>query len=316
MNRRGLRMEEKLVRFLSAAATGSLVVILGGIILIVFIKGYGAITPEMVLSIPSGGYYYGGEGGVLNAICGSLYIAFGASLIAVIIGLPAALFINVNLVWKPHACQVIRYLLDALWGIPSIVYGAFGFSLMLFFGMSASLLAGIIAVSLLITPIVVRALDEVLSTIPKSLHEAAYSMGFTKSELALKILFKRGISGFVTAVLLAFGRGIGDAASVLFTAGYSDLIPKYLDEPVATLPLAIFFQLSSPIPEIQERAYAAAAILTTIILITSLTARRISIIHSDMGQMQKVSFKTKQSDSRLNPSRLGRLFLRLLRRRH
>jgi phosphate transport system permease protein len=98
----------------------------------------------------------------------------------------------------------------------------------------------------------------------------------TKTETAIKILFKQGFSGFITAILLAFGRGIGDAASVLFTAGYTDLIPKYLDEPAATLPLAIFFQLSSPIPEVRERAYAAAAILTIIILIISLTARGLS----------------------------------------
>ncbi|MEN6455822.1 MAG: ABC transporter permease subunit, partial [Prolixibacteraceae bacterium] len=145
-----------------------------------------------------------------------------------------------------------------------------------FLGMNASLLAGIITVALLITPILVRAFDEVLKTIPVELQEAAYSLGSTRTETALRVIFKQGFSGFITALLLAFGRGIGDAASVLFTAGYTDNIPQTLDEPVATLPLAIFFQLSSPIPEVRQRAYAATVVLTVFILIISISARLLS----------------------------------------
>ena len=272
MNKRK-QIEEMIVRILTGFASYSLIAILGFIILIIFIKGYNALSLDMVLKTPRGGYYYGGEGGILNAIAGSLYIAFGATFIAMMIGVPAALYINVQLVRYRRTQNTIRYLLDALWGIPSIVYGAFGFTLMLFLGMNASLLAGIITVALLITPIVIRTFDEVLSTIPKELQEASLALGSTRTEMAFKVMFKQGFSGFITAVLLAFGRGIGDAASVLFTAGYTDLVPTNLDEPAATLPLAIFFQLGSPIPEVRERAYAAAAILTIIILIVSLTAR-------------------------------------------
>ena len=279
MNRKKI-LEENFTRFLAAFAAYSLIAILAFIIILVFIKGFNALSLEMIISTPKGGYYYGGEGGVLNAITGSLFIAIGASIIAILIGLPAALYINVNLIRHKRIQNTIRYLLDALWGIPSIVYGAFGFTLMLFLGMNASLLAGIITVALLITPILVRTFDEVLCTIPLGLHEATLALGSTKTETAFKILFKQGFSGFITAVLLAFGRGIGDAASVLFTAGYTDLIPVNLDEPAATLPLAIFFQLSSPIPEVRERAFAAAVILTIFILIISLTARFLSIRYS------------------------------------
>lgn len=272
MNKRK-KVEENIFRMLTGFASYSLIVILGLIILIIFIKGYNALSLDMIIKTPKGGYYYGGEGGVLNAIVGSLYIAFGATFIAILFGMPAALYINVYLIRNRRTQNMIRYFLDALWGIPSIVYGAFGFTLMIFFGMTASLLAGIITVALLITPIVIRTFDEILSTIPKGLHEASLALGSTRTEMAFKVMLKQGFSGFITAVLLAFGRGIGDAASVLFTAGYTDLIPTNLDEPAATLPLAIFFQLGSPIPEVRERAYASAAILTIIILIVSLTAR-------------------------------------------
>jgi len=275
MNKRKI-IEEKLFRAFSVFATYSLVVILAFIIIMIFVKGFGALSWQMVFDTPKGGYYYGGEGGVLNAIIGSLYISIGATSIATIIGIPAALYINIHLSRYKRIQNTIRYILDALWGVPSIVYGAFGFALMLFLGMNASLLAGIITVALLIIPIVVRTFDEVLSTIPKGLHEASLSLGSTRSEMAFKVIFKQGFPGFITALLLAFGRGIGDAASVLFTAGYTDLIPIHLDEPAATLPLAIFFQLGSPIPEVRERAFAAAALLTIIILFISLSARLLS----------------------------------------
>lgn len=277
--RKGKRIEERIFKYLSAIATYSIIGLLAFIIVIVFIRGSKAISVDMLIKTPQGGYYYGGEGGVLNAILGSLYIALGATIIAIIVGVPAALFLNVHLIRFKKLQEFIRYMLDALWGIPSIVYGAFGLTLMLFLGMNASLLAGIITVSLLILPIMVRTFDEVLSQIPIGLHEAVLALGSTKTETAFKVLFKQGFSGFITAVLLSFGRGIGDAASVLFTAGYTDLIPVNLDEPAATLPLAIFFQLGSPIPEVRERAYAASLILTFIILSISLIARGISQKH-------------------------------------
>ncbi|MEA5110450.1 MAG: phosphate ABC transporter permease PstA [Lentimicrobium sp.] len=274
--RRYKMLEEKFFIRLSALFTYSLIAVLAFIIIVIFYKGFAALNWDMVLKTPKGGYYYGGEGGVLNAITGSLYIAIGATLIAVLIGMPAALYLNVQLIRYRRTQNTIRYFLDALWGIPSIVYGAFGFTLMLFFGMNASLLAGIITVALLISPIMVRTFDEVLCTIPKGLHEASLALGSTRTETAFRVMFKQGFPGFITAVLLSFGRGIGDAASVLFTAGYTDNIPVTLDEPAATLPLAIFFQLGSPIPEVRDRAFAASIILTIIILSISLGARLLS----------------------------------------
>lgn len=270
------QIEEKLVVYLSGLVSYFLIGLLAFIIGVIFYKGLNALSVDMITKTPGGGFYYGGDGGVLNAIAGSLYIAFGATIIAIMLGIPTALYINVHLFRYKRVQNTVRYFLDTLWGIPSIVYGAFGFSLMLFFNMNASLLAGIITVALLITPIMVRTFDEVLSTIPGGLHEASLALGFTRTQTAYKVMFKQGFSGFITAVLLSFGRGIGDAASVLFTAGYTDSIPGNLDEPAATLPLAIFFQLGSPIPEVRERAFAAAAMLTVIILIISLTARYVS----------------------------------------
>ncbi|MDD5508444.1 MAG: phosphate ABC transporter permease PstA [Bacteroidales bacterium] len=243
------------------------------IIFSIFYKGLPSLSWDMVSQTPKGGFYFGKEGGILNAIVGSIYLAGGSTLLALVIGLPLALFINIHLVSKKKLVNAIRFFLDLLWGIPSIVYGAFGFTLMIYLGLKTSLLAGIITVTLFILPIMVRAMDEVIKTIPIGLLEASYSLGSTKSETAYRIFFKQTIPGMVTAILLSFGRAIGDAASVLFTTGYTDHMPTSLTQPTATLPLAIFFQLSVPIKEVQNRAYASAAILVFIILIISILSR-------------------------------------------
>jgi phosphate transport system permease protein len=147
---------------------------------------------------------------------------------------------------------------------------------MVFFGLRASLLAGTITVALLIIPIMARSIDEVLKMIPFELKEASYALGATKLETSIKVIFRQALPGILTAILIAFGRGIGDAASVLFTASFTDSLPYSLFKPVATLPLAIFFQLGTPFPEVQQRGYASALILTVIILFISILSRILS----------------------------------------
>ncbi|MCK5822844.1 MAG: ABC transporter permease subunit [Bacteroidales bacterium] len=270
------KTEENIFKVLMVLSTS---IIICGFLLImgsVLIKGLPTLSIEMLTEVPQGGYYFGKGGGILNAIVGSLYLSLGATFLAFIVALPVSLFMNVYLINKNKLLNVIRYLLDLLWGVPSIVYGAFGFIIMVYFGLRTSLLAGIITVALFVIPIMIRAMDEVFKTVPRGLIEVAFSLGSTKSETAFKVFFKQVIPSVVTAVLLSFGRAIGDAASILFTTGYTDSIPTSLLEPTATLPLAVFFQLSSPIPEVQNRAYASALVLILIILIISLLARIIS----------------------------------------
>ncbi len=238
-------------------------------------RGLPSLTWDMITKSPQGGYYMGKGGGVLNAIIGSLYLAGGATLLGLVFSLPIALYLQAYL-GKSRWGEYVRLSLDVLWGIPSIVYGAFGFALMLALGLRASLLAGIIVLALLELPIMVRAMDEVIRLMPKDLEQAALALGSTKFEVALRVVTRQMLPGIVTAVLLAFGRGIGDAASVLFTAGYTDRIPTSLMRPTASLPLAVFFQLQTPYKEVQERGYASALILTIIVLIISLGSRWIS----------------------------------------
>jgi len=242
--------------------TASLFFIVGTILY----KGLPYLNWEMISQLPKGGFYIGKEGGILNAILGSLYLAGVATTLSALIGIPISLYLNVYLGAGSRVTQFSKLLFDVLYGVPSIVYGAVGFGIMVYLGIRASLLGGIITVTLLTIPIVVRTVDELIKTIPEDLKNVTLSLGTTRWELA-KVMLRSVRSGLLTAILLAFGRAIGDVAGVLLTTGFSDNLPKYIDEPAATLPLAIFFQLSSPIPEVQGRAYASALVLTIIILI-------------------------------------------------
>lgn len=269
-------IEESIVKWLLLLITATIVIVLISIIWGIFSKGLPALNWQMLTEAPKGGYYFGKEGGILNAIVGSLYLALGASLLAVFISIPSTLFIHTYLFSFPKWQKKIRLWLDVLLGVPAIVYGAFGFNLMLFFGWQSSLLAAIVTVALLISPVMIRSMDESIQHVSKGLYESALSLGYFKGETGFRFLLKQSLPGVTTAFLLALGKGIGDTASVLFTAGYTDYIPRSLNEPAATLPLAVFFQLSSPIPEVKARAYAAATVLVIIILIISVSSRIIS----------------------------------------
>lgn len=265
-------LEEKILKALMLLSFTLVTGSLGFILLVVLIRGLPALSWEMVFSTPKGGFYLGKEGGILNAIVGSLYLAGGATLLALLFSLPLSLYLQAY-ARRTRWADFVRLSLDVLWGVPSIVYGAFGFIIMLALGMRASLLGGIITLALLEIPIMTRAMDEVLRMTPGDLEQASFALGSTRLETAWQVVTRQMLPGIITAVLLAFGRAIGDAASVLFTAGYTDRMPTSLFRPVASLPLAVFFQLGTPFPEVQQRAYASALILTVIVLAISLGSR-------------------------------------------
>lgn len=256
----------------------SLAIVLGSLFLvfaIIALKGAAALSVEMLTQVPQGGYYLGKEGGVLNAIVGSLYLSAGAILLAVCISLPTAWFLQ-TLKKQSRLAAAARMILDISAGIPSLIYGAFVFLVMIMLQARASLFWGIITVGIFIVPLLTRAVDEVMQMVPRKLTEASLSMGATRLETIFRVVTRQALPGIVTAVLVAFGRGIGDAASVLFTAGYTDSIPASLSDPVATLPLAIFFQLGTPFPQVQQRAYACGIILLVLVLATSIGSRYLS----------------------------------------
>lgn len=260
--------EEKLFESLMIL---SLCIVLGSLFIIfgiVIYNGASSISLEMITQTPAEGQYLGG--GILNAIVGSIFLAFPATGIAFLISLMIALYLQRDFT-PSWASNFIRFTLDVLWGIPSIIYGIFCLMIMLYFGMGSSLLAGIIALTLLEIPIITRSMDESIKMVPAGLKESAYSLGSTKFETAIKVLRKQAFPGILAGVLLGLGRGIGDAASILFTSGFSNRIPSSLLDSTAALPTMIFNLYS--LPSGQPKAYAAAFILLVVVLVISVSSR-------------------------------------------
>jgi phosphate transport system permease protein len=265
------RWEQTFFVWLMRVFLGTAVLVLGLILFTITRRGIESLSWEMISQPPQGDYYIGGGGGILNAILGSVYLGLGATALSLSLALPLVLYLHG---FNPNRRVVnwVRLTLDVMWGIPSIVYGAFGFALMIFLGLRASLLAGILTLALVVLPILARTLDEVMSLIRPELKEVTLALGTTRLEL-VGVLLRQSLPGLLTGILLAFSRSIGDAAAVLFTAGYTNNMPTSLLRPVASLPLAVFFQLGTPFPEVQARAHAAALILTLIILTISLVSQ-------------------------------------------
>src|SRR5688572_4145090 len=179
--------------FMKALMRIALVIVassLGLILWTIISRGLPSLTLDMITQIPKGGYYMGKEGGILNAIIGSAYLASGGTLLAILLSLPIALYLKTyaeNTMWGEY----VRLSLDVLWGIPSIVYGAFGFALMIMLGLRASLLAGILVLALVELPIMTRAMDEVIRRMPADLEHAALALGSTKFEVGMKIVIRQ-----------------------------------------------------------------------------------------------------------------------------
>jgi len=265
-------LEEAVFRGLMVLSTALVLSSLLAVLTSVTLRGLPALSLEMITQTPKGGYYLGKEGGILNAIVGSIYLATASTALSLLIGLPVAFYTTEEL-GETRKASYFRRILDALCGIPSIVYGAFVFTVMILLRARASLLWGIVAVTLFEFPVMARAIDEVLKKVPARLRETAYALGATRWEVASRVVIRQAGPGILSAVLLCFGRAIGDAAAVMLTAGYTDNIPTSLGDQIATLPLAVFFQLASPVQEVQQRAYASGIVLLAMVLGLSAVSR-------------------------------------------
>lgn len=267
-------IEEKVVKALMWVSVSLVILVVASIICTIFVKGFGSLSWDMVTKVPGRNWNTTDDGGFINAIWGSVIVVAPATLIAMLVSIPVVFYMNLYRRRSNWLSYVARLAYDVLYGIPSIVYGAFAFMIMVMVGMRASVLGGIIVSTLLIIPMFIRNGDEISKSVPDDMIDAAYSLGATKWE-TLKVVVRQVLPGMATATLLAVGKAIGDAAAVMFTAGFSDSMATSLSSPTATLPLAIFNWVTMPDP-FPGRAYVAALVLTVIVLILSLGGRWIT----------------------------------------
>lgn len=210
-------------------------------------------------------------GGVAPAIEGSLIMVGIAALIGIPLGMAVGIFLSEY--GRGRLAAAIRFLVDTLTGIPTIIFGLFAWVLIDLPLQSLTGLAGGAALSIIMIPTVARATEEVLRLVPKELREASIALGATESRTILRVVVPSAISGIVTGVMLAIARVAGETAPVLIAAGSSQFFPRSLVAPVASLPVYVFNDTLSSFQTEQSEAFAGALVLLLLIILTSLAVR-------------------------------------------
>lgn len=197
-------IEEKAMKVVMLVTTLLVFLFVGSILYTIVKNGWGAMNWEMISSLPGGGFYIGKEGGLLNAIVGSLYIVGASTVLGLAVSIPVVFYLNVYLKKNSKRGSFARLAYDVLFGIPSIVYGAFAFTIMIYLGLKTSLAGGIIVITLLIIPIFIRSMDEIARELPQDMLNASYSLGATRYE-TIKVVVRQIAPGIATATLLSIG---------------------------------------------------------------------------------------------------------------
>ena len=214
----------------------------------------------------------GAEGGLLNAIFGSLVMTVVATTIGTPVGLLAGTYMAEY--GKGTAlANVVRFINDILLSAPSIVVGLFVYEIMVAPSGHFSGYAGSIALAILVLPVVVRTTEDMLLLVPNSLREAAASLGMTRAIVITRVAYRAARAGMVTGVLLAVARISGETAPLLFTALNNQFWSTNMNAPMASLPAVIFQFALSPYKDWQRLAWSGALIITVMVLALSIIAR-------------------------------------------
>jgi phosphate transport system permease protein len=212
-------------------------------------------------------------GGMANAIIGSGKVLLVATLIGVPIGFLAGVYLA-EYSSKAFAFT-LRYIVDLLNGVPSIVVGIVAYSLVVRPMKHYSALAGGIALGIMMIPIAVRTTEEFLAAVPNSLREGALALGATKAKTIFTVVVPAAISGLVSGMMLNLARVAGETAPLLFTALGNMFWSKGLLQPIATLPVMIYTYAISPEEDLHQQAWAAGFVLLSLVLVVNVTARLI-----------------------------------------
>jgi phosphate transport system permease protein len=247
---------------------GVLVWILGTLL----VKGVGALSPKVFTQMTPPP---GSDGGLLNAIAGSLVKVGVATLIATPTGVLAGIYLA-EFGRRSWLAPVTRFVNDILLSAPSIILGLFIYAVYVANVRHFSGWAGCFALALIAIPVVVRATDNMLSLVPNSLREAAAALGAPKWKIVLLITLRAARAGVITGMLLAVARISGETAPLLFTALNNQFWSSDLNAPMANLPSVIFQFAMSPYDDWKRLAWVGALLITLSVLVLSIIARTLA----------------------------------------
>jgi phosphate transport system permease protein len=269
-HQRRRRLINRLMEVSSTLAALFAVAVLLLVVVSVFIKGLPALNIDFFTKEPAPFGQTGG--GIANSIVGSAVLVGLATLMAVPVGILVAIYTAEFA--PPKVSSVIRFSLDILNGVPTIIVGVFIFGLLVV-GHQQSGWAGAIALAIVELPIVARSAQEVLELVPRSLHEAALALGLRRWRIVLRIVIPTAAGGLITGAILGVARVAGETAPLLFTSSiFSNLgITTSPSTALPNIPVTIFTLSESPSPSDHAQAWAAALVLIVFVLVLSVVAR-------------------------------------------
>jgi phosphate transport system permease protein len=258
----GPRLEQNAVRALLMLFTAVTVFILLFIVVFILRKGLPVLDLSFLTRNPVD---MGRGGGIFSTIIGTLVLTAVAVLIAAPLGIGTAIFLT-EFTWENRVTRIIRFGADCLAGIPSIIFGLFGFILFvtkLRFGWS--ILSGGLTLAFMILPTIIRTSEEALRAVPSSFRQASFSLGATRWQMVTRVVLPAALPGIVTGVILSVGRSIGETAAVIFTAGSALHIPTSVFSSSRTM--AVHFYILAREGISMPNAYGTAAVLVVAILV-------------------------------------------------
>jgi len=264
-------------RIVTVVLVGAVALAVMPLVLILFEvvrRGVDAMSWEFLTSVqpfsqrrPGGGYLHG--------LVGTLYMVAIASLLSVPLGIGAATFVVEY--GQSRLSPLIRFFTDVMTGVPSIFVGLFIYSVVVQGRIGFSTLAGALALSLLMLPIVARSAEEVLRLVPDDLRNAAYGLGAHRWQVVTRVVWPAASNGLVTGAMLAVARAAGETAPLLLTAlGAFEIVTRLVGEAQTALPLLIYAEARGPYEAAHARAWAGALELMLLVLILTIVARALS----------------------------------------
>jgi phosphate transport system permease protein len=255
---------ERVAFALMAAATIIVIIVLGIILWDIIANGLPAISWEFLTGFPRN---LGRSGGIYPAIVGTLYLVAGAMILALPIGICAAIYL-VEFTRGGRFIKLIRAGVDLLNGTPSIVFGLFGFAfLVIALGLGVSLLAGQITLALMVLPTIIRTTEEALKSVPQGLREGSLALGASRWQTVSRVVVPPAMPGVLTGAILAVGRAAGETAPIMFTAVVFSqrFLPSSLLDPVMALPYHLYI-LATNVPGATTNQYGTALVLLVMVV--------------------------------------------------
>lgn len=256
------KTSQKIAKAVIWAAALLVLAVLFSIIIYILVKGIPMISWQFLTEIPRN---MGRSGGISSTIVGTVLVTIVAVIIAAPFGIGTAIYLT-EYTYESKITRIIRFSAESLAGIPSIVYGLFGFIFfVIYLGIGWSILSGGLTLAIMILPTIIRTTEEAILTVPQLYREVGFSLGATKWQAVVKTVLPSALPGIVNGVILSIGRCVAETAAVMLTAGSTLRMPTSIFSPTRTM--AVHFYILAREGISMDNAFGTAALLIILILI-------------------------------------------------